>query len=103
MIETKLSPCNLTVREIIKAASWYASGKRSTFISEKQLCHYEQVVAGSHPEHLLSVITEHLECVGTMPTADELYEALFNAHNHSQTQKRLVLHIEEARERQRDS
>ncbi len=51
----------------------------------------------------LSVVTGHLECVGTMPTADELYEALFNAHNHSQTQKRLVLHIEEARERQRDS
>ena len=103
MIKTTLLPCNLTTREIIKTGFWYANGKRTQVITEKEMCEFEQKLARAQPEHLLLILTTWIEGNKAMPSADALYEALFNQHEHCPIQKRFILRIEEARERQQQS
>lgn len=103
MIKSKLSPCHLTIREIINTGFWYVNGNNAPVLTEKEMCEYEQKIAGAHPEHLLLVLTQWFENRDAMPSADFLYEALFNQHEHCSLQNRFVLQIEEARLRLKHS
>ena len=103
MIKSKLSPCHLTLREIINTGLWYLDGNNALVLTEKEISEYEQTIAGAHPEHFLLVLTQWIEERKTMPSADAMYEALFEQHGLCSIQNRFVLQIEEARLRLKHS
>jgi hypothetical protein len=103
MIKAKLSPCHLTIREIINTGFWYVDGERAHVLTEKEMCEFEQKVCGAHSEHLLLVLTQWIEKHKAMPNADALYDALFEQHGLCSLQNRFVLQIEEARLRLKHS
>ncbi|MBX9868544.1 MAG: hypothetical protein K2X63_01995 [Burkholderiaceae bacterium] len=95
-----LLPENLTIREIVKQASWYAAGKRSIILTEKQITEYELKLNRATPEHVLMVISNWIAVNKSMPEADELWEVIYYSYTQDVIQQRIILRIQEARERQ---